>query len=52
VVTTAVCHASDTRDAVVESRLRPSAVQARCMEILAALLVIVTMAYLEVHEDD
>jgi hypothetical protein len=30
----------------------PSGVHARRMELIAALLVIVTMAYLEVHEDD
>jgi hypothetical protein len=30
---------------------RPNA-DTRCMEILAALLVIVTMAYLEIHGDD
>jgi hypothetical protein len=32
--------------------MRPASGHAWDMEILAALLVIVTMAYLEVHEDD
>jgi hypothetical protein len=32
--------------------MRPSGRHARPMELIAALLVIVTMAYLEVHEDD
>jgi len=32
--------------------MRPTTSDAWWMELIAALLVIVTMAYLEIHEDD